>query len=41
VTNLDATNADPQPFTWTASTEQILEEVRRGHVAPKAINNYN
>jgi transposase len=29
---LDATNADPQPFTWTANADHILEKVRRGHV---------
>jgi transposase len=36
---LDATNADPQPFTWTASADQILEKVRRGRVTLDAINN--
>jgi hypothetical protein len=36
---LDATNADPQPFTWTASADSILEKVRRGRVAREAINN--
>jgi transposase len=36
---LDATNADPEPFTWTASAEQILEKVRRVRVALDAINN--
>jgi transposase len=36
---LDATNANPQPFTWTASTNQILEKVRRGRVTLQAINN--
>ncbi len=36
---LDATNADPQPFTWTASADQILEKVRRGRVTLDAITN--
>ncbi len=36
---LDATNADPQPFTWTASADSILEKVRRGRVSLNAINN--
>src|SRR5271168_960539 len=36
---LDATNTDPQPFTWTASADQILEKVRRGRVTLDAINN--
>jgi len=36
---LDATNADPQPFTWTASTDSILEKVRRGRVTLDTINN--
>jgi transposase len=31
-TYLDAHNADPKPFVWTASAEQILEKVRRGRV---------
>ena len=30
---LDAHNADPKPFVWTASAEDILEKVRRGRVA--------
>jgi transposase len=30
---LDAHNADPKPFVWTASAEEILEKVRRGRVA--------
>jgi len=36
---LAATNQDPQPFVWTATTEQILEKVRRGRVALDAITN--
>jgi transposase len=36
---LDTTNADPQPFTWTASTDQILEKVRRGRVTLDTITN--
>jgi transposase len=38
-TYLAAHNADPQPFTWTASTGQILEKVRRGRVTLSAITN--
>jgi transposase len=34
---LTAKNADPQPFVWTATTESILEKVRRGRVALDAI----
>jgi transposase len=30
-------NDDPQPFRWTATTEQILEKVRRGRVTLDAI----
>jgi hypothetical protein len=29
---LAAHNADSKPFTWTATTEQILKKVRRGRV---------
>ena len=36
---LDATNTDPQPFTWTATADSILEKVRRGRVTLEAINN--
>ena len=36
---LDATNADPQPFTWTATADSILEKVRRGRVTLEAIDN--
>ena len=32
-TYLAAHNNDPQPFRWTATTEQILEKVRRGRTA--------
>ena len=28
-----ANNDDPEPFTWTATADQILEKVRRGRVA--------
>ena len=34
---LNAKNADPKPFVWTASAEAILEKVRRGRVALQAI----
>ena len=30
---LDATNADPTPFIWTATAESILAKVARGRVA--------
>lgn len=30
---LDAHNEDPKPFVWTATTESILEKVRRGPTA--------
>jgi transposase len=33
---LNANNADPEPFVWTASAEAILEKVRRGRVALQA-----
>ena len=36
-TYLAAHNYDPQPFQWTATTEQILEKVRRGRVTLNAI----
>ena len=32
---LDKHNADPKPFTWTASAESIIEKVERGRVALK------
>ncbi|MCA1699098.1 MAG: IS630 family transposase [Actinobacteria bacterium] len=34
---LNATNQDPTPFIWTATTDQILEKVRRGRLALDAI----
>jgi hypothetical protein len=36
---LQATNANPQPFKWTATAEQILAKVRRGRVTLDAITN--
>ena len=30
---VDKHNADPKPFTWTASAESIIEKVERGRVA--------
>jgi transposase len=30
---LQARNADPRPFVWTATADEILEKVRRGRVA--------
>ncbi len=38
-TYLAAHNQDPQPFQWTATTEQIFEQVRRGRVTLNAITN--
>ena len=38
-TYLAAHNANPEPFTWTATTEQILEKVRRCKVTLDAITN--
>jgi transposase len=38
-TYLAAHNDNPQPFKWTATTEQILEKVRRGRVTLDAITN--
>jgi transposase len=35
---LDAHNADPKPFKWTATAESILEKVRRGRVALQTVN---
>jgi transposase len=34
---LNANNADPEPFIWTASADAILEKVRRGRVALQTI----
>jgi transposase len=34
---LRANNADPKPFVWTATAEEILEKVRRGRAALDAI----
>jgi len=34
---LDTTNDNPQPFVWTATTDQILEKVRRGRITLDAI----
>ena len=34
---LKHTNDNPQPFTWTATAEQILEKVRRGRVTLNTI----
>jgi transposase len=36
-TYLAAHNENPKPFQWTASTDQILEKVRRGRVTLEAI----
>jgi transposase len=38
-TYLAATNTNPKPFTWTKTTEQILEKVQRGRVTLNAITN--
>ncbi|MGH9072364.1 MAG: IS630 family transposase [Acidimicrobiales bacterium] len=34
---LEANNADPKPFVWVATVDEILEKVRRGRVALQAI----
>ena len=34
---LAAHNENPEPFRWTATTDQILEKVRRGRVTLNAI----
>ncbi len=34
---LQVTNADPEPFVWTATAESIIEKVRRGRVVLDAI----
>jgi hypothetical protein len=36
---LAAHNDNPKPFQWTATTEQILEKVRRGRVTLNTITN--
>jgi transposase len=36
---LQANNDNPEPFVWTATTEQILEKVRRGRLTLDAITN--
>jgi transposase len=38
-TYLAAHNDNPQPFTWTANTDKILEKVRRGRITLEAITN--
>ena len=38
-TYLAAHNTTAQPFTWTATTDQILDKVRRGRVTLEAITN--
>ena len=38
-TYLAAHNQNPQPFQWTATTDQILAKVRRGRVTLDAIAN--
>jgi transposase len=38
-TYLAATNTNPKPFTWTKTTEQILEKVQRGRVTLNATTN--
>ena len=35
-TYLAAHNENPQPFQWTATTDQILEKIRRGRVTLNA-----
>jgi transposase len=38
-TYLATHNQNPKPFQWTASTDQILEKVRRGRITLDAITN--
>ncbi len=38
-TYLTTHNNNPQPFTWTTTSEKILEKVRRGRVTLNAITN--
>ena len=38
-TYLATHNENPEPFTWTATTDQILEKIRRGRVTLQAITN--
>ena len=38
-TYLAATNTNPKPFTWTKTTEQILEKVQRGRATLNATTN--
>jgi hypothetical protein len=38
-TYLAAHNDDPQPFQWTATTQQTPEKLRRGRVTLNAITN--
>jgi len=40
-TYLTTHNQNPQPFTWTATSEKILEKVRSGRVTLDAITNQN
>lgn len=44
-TYLVAHNQDPKPFPWTATTDQVLEKVRRGRVTlnttPATTESYN
>lgn len=40
-TYLAAHNENPEPFTWTATTDQILEKVRCGRVTLDAIASQN
>jgi transposase len=36
---LVANNTDPKPFTWTKTTDQIIEKVQRGRLTLNAITN--
>jgi len=35
---LAETNANPEPFVWTATPDRIIEKVRRGNQALDAIH---
>jgi hypothetical protein len=38
-TYLATHNQNPEPFRWTATTDKILEKVRRGRITLDAITN--
>ena len=38
-TYLKVTNENPEPFVWTQTADAIMQKVRRGRIALKAISN--